>query len=297
MRLKNKIRLVLPVIMMLSCQFGKTQVEGLDQQKTIKDTVASPFIIAGNADFYYRISDLKQSSLTSMILKHGQIAMGSINLELSYNTKKIGGMLNLAAGPRADQFYALDGKKVLKYIKQAYVYYVPVQKLTFYLGTSTAIIGYEFDEACKNPNYSASYLNSSAPATYTGIKSTYALNDKWTLTAGVFKDTDHKIDVTPGVHLAGMLAYVSVPFNISLSLINGQEVPGRLNTIDLLADYKVTESNAIGLELYQSGFSNVVSSKLYRAVNLYLCTTLRSTPLFVLEMSILLMTMACFLER
>ena len=269
MQWKNNKILILSTLIIFLYQQVWAQTDGVNA-KEVNDTMMSPFTIAGNVDFYYRISNLKQSSLTSMILKHGQIEMGSINVELSYKYKKIGGMLNLAAGPRADQFYALDGNKVLKHIKQAYVYYVPVSKLTICLGTSFAVIGYEFDEPCKNPNYSASFLNSTTPATYTGIKSIYTLNDHWTLMACVFNDTDHKIDVTPGAHLAATVAYVSTPFNISLSVVNGQEKPGRMNIIDLLADYRVTASNAIGLELYQSGFSNVISNRLYRAVNLYL---------------------------
>ena len=63
----------------------------------------------------------------------------------------------------------------LSAIKQLFITYSPVEKLTFTLGNFGTHVGYEVIDAPANVNYSTSYMFSNGPFYHTGLKADYAI--------------------------------------------------------------------------------------------------------------------------
>ncbi len=237
----------------------------------IDTTKNSPFSIVINADAYIRNGSSKQPTETFMVLKHNTPELGFINVDMNYEKEKFSAQLNLAGGPRADQFYASDEDKLLKYIRQANINYAFTEKFSAHLGTAAAFIGYEYDDPHLNPNYSASYLNSTTPATFTGIWADYQLSDKFSIMGGVFNETDKKKINTEALHYGSMLSYTKDSLTTSLSYYAGADG----STIDWLTDYKLNSKYSLGMEVLKTNIKEVNAS--FGGINIYIVRKIGKT--------------------
>ncbi|OGP84850.1 MAG: hypothetical protein A2Y95_09180 [Deltaproteobacteria bacterium RBG_13_65_10] len=134
-------------------------------------------------------------------------------------------------------------------LEQAYVTYkADVGKgLDLYAGKFVTLLGAEVLESPLNYNISRSILFGFAiPFTHTGLRATYAFNDKWNATVGVNNGWDNEDENNHGFSYEGRLAWVpSDKFNIAVNTIYGPELAGneadKRGVLDVVATWKPTE--------------------------------------------------------
>ncbi|NOT35893.1 MAG: outer membrane beta-barrel protein [Saprospiraceae bacterium] len=241
----------------------------VSQDSITTDELKKTFAIKANVDGYFRHSSTGFASPTFLILEHMKPSLGSFNVELTYDHRnKFGFMLNLAAGPRAKQFYSLDNNNILNHIKQAYFYYNLNDKLKVIVGNSTAFIGYEYDEPHLNLFYSNSYINSATPATFNGMNLEIMIDENWTYNIGVYSEPDYKIDNIPGVHIGNILSWKKDNFSNSLGFMIGKIDYYRVGYIEYLMDYAINDKNSLALELLTARSSSIESNNI-SGMNIY----------------------------
>ncbi|MBK6563689.1 MAG: outer membrane beta-barrel protein [Saprospiraceae bacterium] len=227
----------------------------MSYSQTISDSISAEpqasFSISGNVDMYYRYGKNKTSSKTIPSYDHG-INLGWINLTMNKKWKKVDLVVDLVAGPRADQFYKKeDQENVFTYIKQGYISYEPIKKLKLYAGSMTTPFNIEYLEPATNFVYSNSYSNTIIAASFTGLKAEYVFNDTWTTSVGVYSDPDKKIDPNPKKHIMGTLIYSGDKLSATADILNGRD--GDTTAVfmaDLYGFYKVNPAIKLGYQFH-----------------------------------------------
>jgi hypothetical protein len=171
----------------------------LAQDSTVSAPAAAPapsLKISGSVDAYYRFSpgaqgSSKFNSLTSFTGSESIFQLGMASLKAEYSTGKVGAVIDLGFGKRAEEFsYADEG--TLQAVKQAYVYFAPSDKVKFTFGKWGTHIGYELLDPQLNKNYSMSYMFTNGPFSHTGLKADFTLGGG----AGLMFGIANPIDVT-----------------------------------------------------------------------------------------------------
>jgi len=182
-----------------------------------------PLSFHGNLDFYYKhILHGTQAATTSFTSANKRFELGMLSVQLAYEAKKSGIVLDLGFGPRARDFAYTD-KGAMAAIKQAYVYYDLIKGLRITAGTWATHIGYELLDPALNAHYSMSYLFSTGPFSNTGLKSAYTAGNHHMM-VGISNPTDYR----------------SVPENL-------------FNRKTLIARYSYEKPGAITMALNYSG--------------------------------------------
>ena len=142
-----------------------------------------------------------------------------------------GGLLNLIAGRDANVIAPYGFKPVSEFdsqtiavdFTQAYLQFVK-GPITVIGGRFTTLAGAEQIDPTQNTNFSRSIIFYSAPDTHTGLRVTYAVNDKLSLIAGINDGWDNIRDWSrrKTVEL-GMSLTVNPMFSFSIQGYNGQE--------------------------------------------------------------------------
>jgi hypothetical protein len=209
-----------------------------------EETSETPFEISGYVDGYYLGSFNNAPFPTSFTPENKSFSLGMANIVLT-KTGKVGFVADLAIGPRAEMANGYAGT-ALSYIKQLFVTYSPTDALTFTMGNFSTHVGYELIDSKNNINYSVSYMFSNGPFFHTGIKANYALSEKFGIMAGIFNDTDTKIDVVSGKHVGGQLSYVSGKLSAYLNYIGGKSADAfEKNSEEFTNQYDITASFAL----------------------------------------------------
>lgn len=211
----------------------------------------TPLSISGTVDAYFRYASDSAGAKTAFTPTPNGFALGMADLTLSKEVGKVGFFSSLSFGPRAEGIgYAIgsDGRSWAS-LRQLYVYYKPIEKLKFTLGTFNTHIGYELNEP-SNMNYSLSYMFSYGPFFHTGLKAEYALTSELTAMVGIFDDTDSKTDVVAGKHIGAQLAYSKGNFKGYLNYLGGKETEfTTINQFDLVATYQVNQQFGLGMNV------------------------------------------------
>lgn len=161
-----------------------------------EDEVDSSLKIGGSVDAYYRINlgaDSDAAPGTSFANLPG-FSLGMINVTLAKSGKKVGFMADLVVGPRGEDATFLS--PVLRpggnssILNQLYVFWNINDKITATLGNFNTFLGYEVISPTGNFNYSTSYLFSYGPFSHTGLKFDFAVNEQFSIMAGLFNPTD-----------------------------------------------------------------------------------------------------------
>jgi hypothetical protein len=190
----------------------------------------------------------------------------------TYKNKKSEAVIDLAYGPNGQygtygnvptafpaygyQFGKDDLMSAI-IIKQAYFKYNVSDKWSFTAGQFGTHIGYEYIDAPLNFFYSINHtFNSGIPFYHTGLKSTYAFNDKISLMLGVVNGFDYVQDNNRAKGLIGQLSLAPVEgLSIYLNYINtnessadanGKTPKGNFTVYDLNGGYQATEKFFIG---------------------------------------------------
>ena len=153
--------------------------------------------VTGSIDAYFRYNlanakaDAATNNFTSFTNSQNSFELGMASVKLEHTMGKVGGVIDLGFGTRAEEFsYADDATRFA--IKQAYVTYAPSDKFKFTAGSWGTHVGYELVDAYLNRNYSMSYMFSYGPFAHTGLKADISLGGKNNLMVGVANPTDMK---------------------------------------------------------------------------------------------------------
>jgi len=251
-------KLLLVLFSILFCHYTQAQEE----------SDASPITISGSVDAYFRTNltapnkgEYSPAPGTSFANLPG-FALGMANVVAAYEGEKVGFVADLVFGPRgADAVFLSTGSANI--VNQLYMYWTPVDRLTFTIGNFNTYLGYEVISPTGNFNYSTSYMFSSGPFSHTGLKADLALTDNWSLMAAVMNPTDYT-DFNPlGTYTAGLqLGYENDNGGTWLNLLYGDQ-DGKLDEdfdlstgetsagttfqVDLTTGYNVTDSLYLGL--------------------------------------------------
>ncbi|WP_299105266.1 outer membrane beta-barrel protein [uncultured Winogradskyella sp.] len=151
------------------------------------------FTLSGSVDAYYQtyLSAPDDAGATFGTAFAGQtgFALGMGNIIASYESGKVGAVLDLVTGPRgAGATFSND--IVDGIVNQAYVYYNISESTTLTMGRFNTFLGYEVIAPAANFNYSTSYLFSSGPFSHVGLKADFALSDDFSLMLAVMNPWD-----------------------------------------------------------------------------------------------------------
>lgn len=160
-----------------------------------QDTLA-PLDLSGSVDVYYKydFSGIENEAgvgniPTSFGANQNSVSIGMANVILAQSWEKVGFVADVAFGPRGQGQSLLndeDGNSF--HIQNLNVSFSPMDRLTLTAGFMGTFIGYEVISPVSNFNYSTSYLFTNGPFQNAGVKATFAINDKWTIMAGLFDD-------------------------------------------------------------------------------------------------------------
>ena len=167
-----------------------------------------------------------------------------------------GGLVNVTVGSDAQVIHSFPeanaGSSMFD-VTQAYAQYAE-GPLALIAGKFATLHGTEVIWSPSNNNISRSILFGAIPFTHTGVRGTWALNDRVSLIAGVNNGwdqlTDRNRDKT--VELGATLNPIK-PLNISVSAYSGKEPAGTGNgtrtSVNATASYNITDLLSVGGEL------------------------------------------------
>lgn len=243
----------------LSALFSANAQDVADSAKT-EEAPQKNFAISGYVDAYYRFnfSNPKQdlvppgfeadNSYTSFTNSHNSFELGMASVKLEHSIGKVGAVVDLGFGKRAEEFSYADDKTMLA-IKQAYLTYSPKENLKFTAGSFATHVGYELVDPYLNRNYSMSYMFSYGPFAHTGIKADLAVG-KSGFMLGVANPTDLK---TASFSRKWLIAQYSLAASDAVKIyVNYQggnlEDPAktRLKQIDAVLTAAVSDKFSIG---------------------------------------------------
>ncbi|SEA64159.1 Putative beta-barrel porin-2, OmpL-like. bbp2 [Arachidicoccus rhizosphaerae] len=219
-------------------------------------TSASPptFKISGSVDGYYRynFANAKKlqepNNLTSFTNTQNSFELGMASLRLDASMGKVGAVVDLGYGKRADEFSYNDEGSSLRAVKQAFITYAASEKVTFSFGKWATHIGYEVLDAYLNRNYSMDYMFSYGPFSHTGLKVDIALGN-FGIMAGLVNPTDYVSASFADKNFIGQLSGATSNGKLHgyLNYVGGKDLDkNTVNQGDLVVTATVTPKFSIG---------------------------------------------------
>jgi len=167
--------------------------------------VKKSFTLSGSIDAYFQTyltaPDDAAPTFGTAFADQSGFALGMGNLIASYESGKVGAVLDLVVGPRGEGA-TFNSDIVDGIVNQAYVYWNVSDKTTLTFGRWNTFLGYEVIAPAANFNYSTSYLFSSGPFSHMGLKADFALSDDFSLMLAITNPWD-----TNDTSMTGEYAY------------------------------------------------------------------------------------------
>ncbi|MBS1489625.1 MAG: porin [Bacteroidetes bacterium] len=238
-----------------------------------------------------------------------QFSLGMVQTVFKYTHKNSEAVADLAFGPNA-QYGNYGNVPVLTpaygyrigndnysaiIIKQAFFKYNATRKLSFVMGQFGTHLGYEYIDAPLNFFYSINHtFNSGIPFYHTGLKSTYAFNDKISVMLGITNGFDYIYDNNRSKGIIGQLALTPAEgLSVYLNYFSSNEANankkgdtprGNFTVYDLNGGYQLTDRVYIGYWLmygsqygalrspgtYIPADNDTISTKHWGGANIYL---------------------------
>lgn len=205
------LRKISTSLIALSAVYVAAAQEVTDSAKTA-ETPEKAFTISGYVDAYYRFNFSNPrkeqetfNNNTSFTNSHNSFELGMASVKLEHSFGKVGAVVDLGFGKRAEEFSYADDKTMAA-IKQAYVTYAPTDNLKFSAGSWATHVGYELVDPYLNRNYSMSYMFSYGPFAHTGVKADLTAG-KSGFMLGVANPTDLKSANFARKFLLGQYSY------------------------------------------------------------------------------------------
>jgi Putative beta-barrel porin-2, OmpL-like. bbp2 len=224
--------------------------------------------ITGGADAYWRydFGKTRMNNLTSFTNSHNAFELGMATVKLEHKTEKVGVVVDLGFGKRAQEF-SYNDQGILAAIKQLYVTYSPATWVKFTAGSWATHVGYELVDAQFNRNYSMSYMFTNGPFFHTGLKADFTAG-KHGFMLGVANPTDYKYVPDGQINRKAFLAQYSVAFTDNVkAYLNyvGSQAPmdsSKSSQFDLVLTGKVSDK-------FSLGYNGTVNSMKYRQTDKY----------------------------
>lgn len=224
--------------------------------------------ITGGADMYYRydFATTRFNNLTSFTNSHNRFELGMATVKLEHKTEKVGVVVDLGFGKRAQEF-SYNDQGILAAIKQLYVTYSPASFVKFTAGSFATHVGYELVDANLNRNYSMSYMFTNGPFFHTGLKADFTAG-KHGFMVGIANPTDFKyvpdFQMNKKAFLAQYSVAISDNFKAYLNYVNSQSPldSSKSSQFDLVLTGKVSDK-------FSLGYNGTVNSMKFRDVNKY----------------------------
>jgi hypothetical protein len=202
--------------------------------------------LSGSLDAYFRSNlnapnsgDNFQSPASSFANLPG-FSLGMANIIATYQTKKVGAVVDLVFGPRGEDavfgspLYSGGMAGSSQMVNQLYVYWNVSDKVTLTMGNFNTFLGYEVISPTANFHYSTSYMFSFGPFSHTGLKANIKLSENWSLLGAVMNPTDMtEFNLNGTYTFGGQLAYSTDAGNTYLNVVYGDQ-DGKLNSGDNL---------------------------------------------------------------
>jgi len=161
-------------------------------QNTEEDSTKK-FSFGGSVDTYYQTylsaPDDQAAGFGTAFADKSGFALGMGNIIASYDSGKVGAVLDLVVGPRgAGATFSndiIDG-----IVNQAYAYWNVSENTTLTFGRWNTFLGYEVIAPASNFNYSTSYLFSSGPFSHMGLKADFTLSEDFSLMLAITNPWD-----------------------------------------------------------------------------------------------------------
>jgi hypothetical protein len=166
----------------------------LSAQDSTTVTETKALTISGSIDAYYRVGvgasgSSNLNNFTSFTNSNNTFQLGMASVKAQYISGKVGGVIDLGFGKRAEEFSYAD-ENTLQAVKQAYFFYSPSDKVKLTIGKFGTHVGYELLDPQLNKNYSMSYMFTNGPFSHTGIKADFVLGGGSGLMIGVANPID-----------------------------------------------------------------------------------------------------------
>lgn len=223
--------------------------------------------ITGGADLYWRYDFHKKkgNNLTSFTNSHNSFELGMATVKLEHKTEKVGVVVDLGFGKRAQEF-SYNDEGILASIKQLYVTYSPANWIKFTAGSWATHVGYELVDAQLNRNYSMSYMFTNGPFFHTGLKADFTAG-KHGFMLGIANPTDYKYVPDDQINRKAFLAQYSVGItdNVKayLNYVSSQAPDSsKSSQFDLVLTGKVSDK-------FNIGFNGTVNNMKFRESNKY----------------------------
>jgi hypothetical protein len=187
-----------------------------------------------------------------------------------------GGLVNLTVGSDAQVIHSFPenpGGTSMFDVTQAFMQYA-TGPLTIIAGKFVTMHSTEVIASTGNTNFSRSILFGAVPFTHTGVRATWALNDKVSLMGGVNNGWDQMTDANRGKTLELGATLIPIkPLTITVSGMSGRESAtptgtivtggpeGTRSSLNAVASYTIIDPLSVGLEVLSVSQDNVGGSK------------------------------------
>lgn len=231
---------------------------GLSANAQDSTEVTSPLTITGSVDAYYRynFANAKDSgrvnNYTSFTNSQNSFELGMASVKAAYSKGKIGAVLDVGFGRRAEEFSYNDANS-LSAVKQAYVTYAPSDKITFTMGKFGTHVGYEVLDPQMNRNYSMSYMFSYGPFFHTGLKADVAVSDHFGFMVGIANPNDMVSASFSKKFFLAQLHASGEKVSGFLNYVGGKDGGVTSNQFDLVVTAKFTD-------MFNMGYNGTVKS-------------------------------------
>ena len=236
---------------------------------------ASGISVSGYIDAGYTHSDKNQAAFTTRVfdVENNSFALRQFGLTVAKQPKEgFGGLVNVTVGKDAQLIHSFPetAPGSVFDITQGYLQYAG-GPLTVIAGKYVTMHSTEVIASTGNTNFSRSILFGAVPFTHTGVRATWALNDKVSLMGGINNGWDQLTDSNRGKTLElGATLNPIKPLTVTLSGMSGREsavapgtpttVPGaegRRTSLNAVASYTIIDPLSVGLEILNVSQDNV----------------------------------------
>jgi hypothetical protein len=229
--------------------------------------------ISFNADFYYRNGSNKAGSFSAPSYQHNKLGLGWLNPKFELEHKDMLVVADLAYGEKQASFYAFIDTVWHSYVKELYFEYTFADRLHAALGAYTTHFNFEYSEPGLNKIYSPSFIYTYIPATYSGLRLTYDITDKWSAMAGIYNDQGlDRFHFGKINNLAANVMYESDYQNIAFNFIRGEDFfANEVMSFEIYGDKYLTKKFNLGIDLqhYQGKAIGTTDLASWNAVALY----------------------------
>ena len=220
--------------------------------------------LSGSVDAYYRYNfhnakdSMHTNNYTSFTNSQNSFELGMASLKADYTIGKVGGVVDIGFGRRAEEFSYNDGDPdqnkngfiTLASVKQGYLSYTPSGRVKFTMGKWFTHVGYEVPDAYLNRNYSMDYMFSYGPFFHTGLKMDITASSNVGFMIGIANPTDFtsasfgKKNYLAQVHLAS----TNTKINGYLNYVGGKDMSdAMINQFDAVITGTVSGKYSIAI--------------------------------------------------